>query len=295
MAGTVAEYDKGGSIIPTENVESEGESMAHSIGRGVALGVTSWLLLTMATSPAMSAHVGAERLGLGADRPVIHHTWLPAPLRAIAGEEGLAPAPTPAIRDDSTAGCGSVDSLPSTERTYRTADDLGVDLLSYVPLLNGMATGPDDAVSVQQAREAGWHALEPTDDQGFAASVRFGNSGELLTFLSRDTLTEADTWRDLYEREGAYLLESPAMPRTILGFAREQFGDEAASVRLGPLEGVLLHGDEFAPGLRPFTLFWSDGTTDWVMTTGLRDPIDVVELARSMVCTSETPLGRVSG
>lgn len=64
----------------------------------------------------------------------------------------------------------------------------------------------------------------------------------------------------------------------------EALGERATIVDIGHLRAAISRGDQLLPGLRPYSLWWSDGTADWSIIGAVDDPRDIIDLGRSMVC-----------
>ncbi|MEA2025066.1 MAG: hypothetical protein U9O18_00095, partial [Chloroflexota bacterium] len=146
-------------------------------------------------------------------------------------------------------GCGELVEVPDTDRPYTRYED--------------MRSHPDPIAirderieaAVAEARARGFEALLPTDDKGLGSVYRkLAGGGELLTYLSRAPLGARDTEVDLLEGGGVVIVETKGGKGHDVASVRRIYGDAAATILIGPYEGVLAHGDEIAPGLRSYGL-----------------------------------------
>lgn len=198
---------------------------------------------------------------------------------SLATATDQAQSTSPDAVESPPPGCGELAEITDTDRPFVRVEDM----------LTGIAYGAirDDriAATTAEAQDRGFVAALPRDDKGLGSVYRTLNGGgEMVTYLSRTPLGPHDTLVDLLRDGGVLILERKGGGGEVVASAKHTYGKAAALVQIGPYEGVLAHGDEMASGLRAFGLWWSDGRTDWSMRSGLADPRDTVELARSMVC-----------
>jgi len=64
----------------------------------------------------------------------------------------------------------------------------------------------------------------------------------------------------------------------------DSVGKRAVPVAVGPYPAAMVHGDEIQTKIRPFGLYWSDGTRDFSILAGVDRPETVIDLARSIYC-----------
>jgi hypothetical protein len=61
-------------------------------------------------------------------------------------------------------------------------------------------------------------------------------------------------------------------------------GKRAIPVAIGPYDAAMVHGDEISTRIRPYGLYWSDGSRDFSILSGVDRPETTIDLARSIYC-----------
>ncbi len=139
-------------------------------------------------------------------------------------------------------GCGPVE-----DRLFQD------EVVTLQTMLTGRAGGPGlptlgEATTVSEAREKGFEALTPTDTKGRAEIVRRIHPPSLVTYLDREPITSSTTFEDLMTAGGAIIVESPTEEGpTIVERVKANVGARAVAVRIGPYDGLIVHGDEIDP------------------------------------------------
>ena len=61
-------------------------------------------------------------------------------------------------------------------------------------------------------------------------------------------------------------------------------GRRAIPVAIGPYDAAMVHGDEISTKIRPYDLYWSDGSRDFSILSGVDRPGTTIDLTRSIYC-----------
>jgi hypothetical protein len=197
---------------------------------------------------------------------------------AAAGPEKYDPAPAQA-----TAAPYSVHHAcepagqPILDESYVSIDTMRT-VPTYPPIRAGVP------VTAAEAREAGYTALEPALTFGRDLAFRALVGVDLVSYYSLGAVADRETIVDLMASGGAMVLERPTTGVDIASRASAVLGDAATTVPVGSSLAVMNHGDEWAHGVRPYYLFWSDRGSDWTVVAGFADPAKVIDLARSLAC-----------
>ena len=237
---------------------------------------------------ALSAFVAACQLAASGDRglPADPGSAAGAPATAAPGttapDQDNQPLPTftgASGRTDSP-GCGP-SSVPQPGPEEGTTSGRGIP--PQPPILNS-----GEEITVDVARGEGFEVLVPGSiPDKLSASVVIGDyRGESLNsvrvYYTPEAIDESDTLADVVAEGGMFLLQRRTLGHTA-EFVQGEVGDRATLVEVGTHKAALVWADPIF-GVRTYNLYWSDGTYDWTLISGLDTPEMTVDVARSMVC-----------
>lgn len=192
----------------------------------------------------------------------------------------VLPSPVPSIAEDS--GCG-----PST---------IELPDASFVPYSPGSGSGQPNGGLIKSAPPAtvadgqahGFLAYIPTL-AGYDYSYLILNTNVFETFLSRNPITAQTRFFPFYQEGGATISEQKNGAENFATRLGAHL-DRVSPVAIGTYQGYVRRDDELLPGFRPFYVMWTQGATYFEMYSGAASAADAVNLARSTVCTGDTPI-----
>jgi hypothetical protein len=115
-------------------------------------------------------------------------------------------------------------------------------------------------------------------------STGVGADQSVISVYAATPLTSTETIVDLLSRGGVTVLQRQAAGQDA-SLVVETVGSRAATVRIGPYVGALVHADPLPTGARSWNLYWSDGARDLSIEGGVSSGT-VVALARSFYCNA---------
>lgn len=177
---------------------------------------------------------------------------------------------------DAASGCGPAEAPKLGQHNVPIEMRMGSPIRP--PILSGKE------VSAQAARDAGYTATLPTDTAGLDLRYRATVTGDLVSYFADSRIGEEDTTLDLMKSGGMMVVERPTSGVDLATRAEVVLGDDGASVAVGSTIATMILGDEWASGVRPYFLFWTDRGSDWTLIAGLDDPAAVIDVARSIAC-----------
>jgi hypothetical protein len=149
------------------------------------------------------------------------------------------------------------------------------------------------AVSQSEARAA-YHALAepslvPSDLllQLVLLPPRNSPGGYVELYYAAEPIGSSETNFDFFVAGGLILRESPTqgqsaeMVEETLGV--QDFSQHGRITKVGQYNAAIVHDRALPTGDRTYHLYWSDGTTDFVIGTSTT-PAEAVDMARSMFC-----------
>jgi hypothetical protein len=100
---------------------------------------------------------------------------------------------------------------------------------------------------------------------------------------SAEPIGESETDVDFYSERGLIITQGPARGRTA-AVVKDTVGEAAQIVQVGPHDAALVHDSPLFNGIRPYHLYWSDGTRDF-RAGATTTPAELVDVARSIYCS----------
>ena len=121
-----------------------------------------------------------------------------------------------------------------------------------------------------------------------------GNSPTYVElFYAPEPIGQSETNFDFFATRGLLLSEAPTHGQTAQfieqSMGAETFNESGRIVRVGPHDAAVVHDREldWTAGTRTYYVYWSDGTTDYVLLASTQ-PAEAVDVARSLYCGSTT-------
>lgn len=139
-------------------------------------------------------------------------------------------------------------------------------------------------VTRQAAIELGFKVSAPTDTGDRELQYRYRFEDTLVSYYSEKPIGDRDTFRESMADHGVILFETKGSGQSLVSAAAEALGDRAARIAIGSTLGVMNHGDEIAPGVRPYYVWWSEADMDWAIVSGAESATLPIDWARSIAC-----------
>jgi hypothetical protein len=144
--------------------------------------------------------------------------------------------------------------------------------------------------SIDNVRLAGFDALVPDEvpsDLSLQAIMLEPGAVEDVTevrlYYAPTPIGEDTTLVDVIA-DGGMLLMQRVSKGVDAALVQREVGTRAVIVQVGSHDAALIWGDQIAVGIRPYSLYWSDGERDWSLITGFETPENAVSVARSIYC-----------
>lgn len=106
---------------------------------------------------------------------------------------------------------------------------------------------------------------------------------EVRMYYAAEPITETMRLPDVIAGRGVLVIQRRSIGHDA-ALVQSEVGDRATIVKVGSLDAALVWTNPIAGTLRTYNLYWSDGTYDWSVISGLETPEETVALARSMMC-----------
>lgn len=103
-------------------------------------------------------------------------------------------------------------------------------------------------------------------------------------FFAPAPIGDAMTLTDFLTAGGVLMTQQPTIGGTAASVIENVGEANAQAVRLGASTAALIHGSPRQSGVRPWALYWSDGTSDFSLKGGVTSS-DLMAIARSIYCT----------
>jgi hypothetical protein len=218
-----------------------------------------------------SARPGGAPLGLATEHP---------------GGSSQAASATP-VATKAANGCGPWDeSLVSKDREFPA--DWSGPRSGWPTRPSIIETGRDVATVAEASAAMGRQVVVPAIDppaKRVQTIVLTETEGALIVRLLYATtaVTQTETLPEFLARGGIDLSQ-----QSTHGIGAEVVVDtvgleNVTLVEIGPYEAALVHGSPLETKVRPWGLYWSDGTSDYSVN-GAGTSSEVIDLARSMYC-----------
>lgn len=183
-----------------------------------------------------------------------------------------------------SSGCGPPEIPPLGP------ENVGTPPSPLVPPPRILSAG-EVVTSTDDVRSRGFDAILPTAIpagvllQAITVEAGFGGSiNELRLYYSPTPVNTATTLSDVIADGGMLLLQR--VSRGVdAAYVKEEVGERAVIVEVGPYDAALIWGDPVHHGVRAYSLLWSDGTYDWTLRSGFETPESAVSVGRSIYCT----------
>lgn len=212
-------------------------------------------------------------------------------LVAFVSQFGRGPAPSVSggSTPPQTPGCTLLSTVPADTRPFVPVEEQRGGVGSPTPVLDSSLVIQTSSLPASlPLPTTDWHPIQQvmmvrhqkllSSGQGLFVTVLLADQpaqpGETsVQFLERGGVIL--TAHDTEGQDAAYVLKtvSELDPRPL-----------PPTVQLGPYTAVLIHTDPtLRDDLRPYILYWSDGTYDYSLE-GSADPVGLVNLGRSIYC-----------
>jgi hypothetical protein len=126
----------------------------------------------------------------------------------------------------------------------------------------------------------------PTSIEGLALRWQDGSNpdGSPVALYFSDGPLVGTPLSTFFKSGGVQLTEEPVDGGVIFAETlKEEVGERATPVQIGPYAGVMTWADPDSHGIRTHNLYWSDGTTNFSLIA-LRPALDLLTAGRSLVC-----------
>jgi len=195
----------------------------------------------------------------------------------------LAEAPAPRTANALDAGCSAPLPPAEIDTSFHQIGNMRDTAAAHPPLASLPGRRLSVAAESSAIHTAAWTSVVPA---GMALQAVFDADAAtglgLRLYYANSPLGSDERIEDLLARGGISLEITPTAG--IDGpYVMSQVGSRGMKVSIGGQSATLVHSDEIRPGLRPYNLYWSDGTYDFAIQGG-GDATSVLTLAASMYC-----------